>query len=58
MSPSEIRATVTCAAEARLHKSSEGSTDAEFAGGYGRRDACKPSKDSVKIVYGREGGRQ
>ena len=59
MSPSDIRAAVACAVEARLHKSSEGSTEyAEFVGGYGRRDACKPSKDSIKIVYSREGGRR
>ena len=58
MSPSDIRVVVACAAEARLHRLSEGSIEyAEFAGAYGRRDACEPSKDSVKIVYDREGGR-
>ena len=59
MSPSDICAVAACVVEARLHRSSEGSTEyAEFVGGYGRRDACKPSKDSIKIVYSREGGRR
>ena len=59
MSPSDIRSAAACLAKARLHRSSEGSTEyAEFVGGYGRRDAGKPSKDSIKIVYSREGGRR